>query len=182
MKMREPPLYMVFVLYLIISSNFLAQLFPCRLQHVMNSNMLVKHLAGYMTLLFFVVLASGEEYSASSALLASLYVYALFWFSTRISFPYLLAFLGLGAALYLVHLYENEKGSLREPWMRTTKNALHILMLVVAVLGFLVYWAEKKLEYKKQFSFWVFAMGKPTCRSRSPKTPGLFQVVRKTLA
>lgn len=166
--MKETPLYMVFVLYLIISSNFLAQLFPCRLQYALNNNMMLKHVAGYMTLLFFVVLASGDEYSASWALLYALMIYTLFWVSTRMSFEYLLVFLLLNATLYIMHLYEKETNKGETSNLHIAKMVVQATMFVVLVLGVLFYWAEKKIEYKKKFSWKTFVIGKPICKNKSP--------------
>ena len=55
------PLYTIFILVLIISANFLAQLFPCRLQQVFNESMFTKHLFGFFTMIFFVVLSAPME-------------------------------------------------------------------------------------------------------------------------
>lgn len=48
------PVYPIFILLLIISANYLADLFPCRLRELLENNIYVKHLFGYLTLLFFV--------------------------------------------------------------------------------------------------------------------------------
>lgn len=166
--MKETPLYMVFVFYLIISSNFLAQLFPCRLQYALTNNMLIKHVAGYMTLLFFVVLASGDEYSVSWALICSFMVYTLFWVSTRMSFEYLLVFLLLNATLYIIHLYEKEINDYETKNLKIVKMVVKATMFVVLIMGILFYWTEKKIEYKKKFSWKTFIIGKQTCKNKSP--------------
>jgi len=46
-------------------------------------------------------------------------------------------------------------------------------MLVVLVMGFFFYLVEKKIEYKKNFSFVTFIVGKPICKNKSPKTTKL---------
>lgn len=162
--MKEAPLYMVFVLYLIISSNFLAQLFPCRLQHLLNNSMIAKHFAGYMTLLFFVVLSSGDTQSTSKALLYSLWIYILFWISTRVAFEYLLVFLLLTANLYIIHLYQKESGGQISRRLEITQDIIRSFMMVVLAVGLVFYWMEKKLEYKKDFSTMAFILGKPVCK------------------
>lgn len=166
--MKEAPIYMVFVFYLIISSNFLAQLFPCRLQHLLNNSMIAKHFAGYMTLLFFVVLSSGDTQSASTALLYSLWIYLLFWVSTRVAFEYLIVFLILAAYLYIVHLYQKETGGETSKRLEIIRDVVHWFMLIVIVAGLVFYWLEKKMEYKKNFSTLTFLLGKPVCRNKSP--------------
>jgi hypothetical protein len=55
----ESNIFCIFIFILIVSANFLAEIFPCRLQHLLRSNMLVKHIFGLFTMIFFVVLSSG---------------------------------------------------------------------------------------------------------------------------
>jgi cytochrome c biogenesis factor len=172
---------MVFVLYLIISSNFLAQLFSCRLQEMMNNSMLAKHFVGYMTLLFFVVLSSGDTYSTTSAILYSLYLYLIFWFSTRISSEYLLVFLLLTATLYILQLYEKQNGEQKSRRLEITQEVIRWFMFVVLVVGFIFYWIEKKIEYKNKFSILTFIAGRPVCRNKSPTvtTDKLFKFFKR---
>ena len=55
-----PNLIAIFVFVLIVSGNYLGELFPCRVQKIFNSNMYVKHTLGFLTLLFFVALTIPE--------------------------------------------------------------------------------------------------------------------------
>ena len=52
-------IFCIFIFFLIISANFLAELFPCRLQYILRNNMVIKHLFGLFSMIFFVVLSSG---------------------------------------------------------------------------------------------------------------------------
>lgn len=161
----QVPLYMVFVLYLVISSNFLAQLFSCRLRHLLDNSMIAKHVAGYMTLLFFVVLSSGMEMSPTEAILNSLVIYVVFWVSTRMSIEYFVVFIVLAFVLYVMELYQREHSSQRlQDAMTVTQTA----MAVVLVVGFVFYMVEKMMEYKKKFRLQTFLLGKPECRNKSP--------------
>jgi uncharacterized membrane protein len=45
----------LFALYMIISVNFLSPTFPCDLQKLLNSSILLRHIAAFLTLYFFVV-------------------------------------------------------------------------------------------------------------------------------
>ena len=40
----------VFIFTLIISGNFLAQLFPCKIQEALTENIYIKHIFGFFTL------------------------------------------------------------------------------------------------------------------------------------
>lgn len=162
----EVPMYMIFVMYLIVSSNYLAQLFPCRLQNILDNSMLAKHFIGFMTLLFFVVLASGEEHGATEVLTSSIIIYFLFIMSTRISLFYFGIFILLSSISYVLHLYQKENHNKQ---MNRAQDILQYMMGAVLVVGVVLYFMDKKLEYKKRFSIGTFLIGKPTCRNKSPQ-------------
>ena len=98
----------LFILYLVISSNFLPQTFSCRLQQLLNSSMIVKHLFGFMTLLFFVVATNTKkDITAINILLISVAIYLWFIISTKMHLSVwglLIIILGI---VYLLQLYES---------------------------------------------------------------------------
>ena len=51
-------IFCIFIFVLIVSANFLAEIFPCRLQYILRNNMFIKHVFGLFTMIFFVVLSS----------------------------------------------------------------------------------------------------------------------------
>ena len=55
------PVESLFIFLLIISGNFLAELFPCRFQKDLTDIIALKHTFGFLTLLFFVVLQTPLE-------------------------------------------------------------------------------------------------------------------------
>lgn len=175
------PLYMVFVLYLVISSNFLAQLFSCRLRHLLDESMIAKHVAGYMTLLFFVVLSSGVP--ATDAILSSLVIYVVFWLSTRMSLEYFVVFIVMACALYIMELYQKEQAE-PDKRLQDAQAVIQALMVVVLLLGFVFYMVEKMIEYKQRFSFRTFMLGKPECRGKSPSVSHrqAFEFIRKSVS
>lgn len=165
--MNELPLYMVFILYLVISSNFLAQLFSCRLQYILNNSMMIKHILGYMTLLFFIVLVSGENLTTNTVLINSLVIYIIFVMSTRMVFNYFVVFIFMSLVLYIVHLYQTKNPEKKQ--LNTVKLIMQYAILVVLVIGFIFYLVEKKMEYKEKFSYLTFILGKPVCKSSRSK-------------
>ena len=52
----------IFIFLLIISGNYLGNLFPCKVQEQFENNIYLKHFLGYFTLLFFVILTLPEKY------------------------------------------------------------------------------------------------------------------------
>jgi hypothetical protein len=44
----------------------------------------------------------------------------------------------------------------------------YVAILIFTILGVLVYMGEKKIEYKKDFNYITFFLGKPKCVGKSP--------------
>ena len=169
----------LFILYLVISSNFLPQTFSCRLQQLLNSSMIVKHLFGFMTLLFFVVATNTKkDITAINILLISVAIYLWFIISTKMHLSVwglLIIILGI---VYLLQLYEsnlNDNKSNDENVndadienIQSLKKILTYISLLITAFGFIIYLGEKKLEYGEEFSFMKFIIGNPICKGYTP--------------
>jgi hypothetical protein len=170
MLFDKTPLYAIFIIYLIIGGNFMAQLFPCRLQHLLNTNMIAKNVAGFLTLLFFVVIAGNQQYSFKEIWIYSIVIYIVFMASTRMSLVPFYFFMTICCALYVVQLYEvnNSGKDVDKVDVTELKLWLTVIAMIVLIMGVIMYILEKKYEYSKQFSYKEFLLGKPVCRHSTP--------------
>lgn len=198
MLIHEIPLYTIFVFILIVSANFLAQLFPCRFQKALSDNMYIKHVFGLLTLNFFVTLTL-PEYNASlyETFKSSSLLYLLFIVITNIETTFFYIVLFLSGISYLIYLKKNvlqtkineiaetpdtvdnarAKGLSTEtgPMLKDQLNTYHtiahyinIMSMALIAFGFIVYLGKKKYEYKNDFRFLTFLFGRPTCLDKSP--------------
>jgi hypothetical protein len=166
----------LFALYLILSANFLAPLFPCRVQSFLQNSMFTRHILGYLTMTFFVVLTNQKNPLDITKLFGmSLLLYLWFILTTRMdmySFSVLVVLIG-GA--YILQLYEND---LAEKSVEQNQDAINklqyakkiIAIIALAVTGFgvFMYYGEKRIEYGKKFSLIHFILGKSTCSGKTP--------------
>ncbi len=184
------PIYAIFILILIISANFLAQLFPCRLQKLLSTNIYIKHLFSFLTLLFFVVLTAPlDDKSLHNIFYKSLILYIWFILIMRTD-PYIFVLLLLIIAIiYILVLKENElkaniedikeekKDNLEKElkiyndqinFIQNINQKLLYSAIILTIIGFLLYMGEKKCEYKKDFCYLIFLFGRPSCKNKSP--------------
>lgn len=198
MLVHEIPLYTIFIFILIISANFLAQLFPCRFQKALNNNMYIKHIFGLLTMNFFVTLTLPEfESSLYETFKSSLALYLLFVVITNVDTVifYIVVFL-LGVS-YLIYLNKNviqkKIDAIKDTTNKTDRaldqnisvetdpilnhqlqyyhsvsHYLNIISMALIAFGFIVYLGKKKYEYKKDFRYIEFLFGHPTCVDDSP--------------
>ena len=191
----------VFLLVLIITGNYLGELFPCRVQGILADSILLKHIGGYFTLLFFVVLTlPGYENLSQNDMqdffLSSIFLYSWFILMSKNYHTIWFITFGLSALMYLIYLYESKIGNntddieedddddVGEEYdeedddeedgnnIDMIKQTLSYSIIVSTLGGMFVYMGAKKLEYGKQFNYLSFFFNKPSCRGSSPAFPG----------
>jgi hypothetical protein len=177
---NEPPLFTLFILILIISANFLGSLFPCRVQFLLKNNVFIKHLLGFFTMLFFVMLSSPVKMSnLMEVIKISLFMYILFIFVCKTTaYIFIIVFLLLGSS-YLIILYDkhvnktisnedDEKKRLVSKNSLSYLKFLYLVIILLTIIGFIIYLGEKKIEYGKKFNYSNFLFGLPECKEMSP--------------
>ena len=181
---KSLPLYSIFILLLIISGNYVGELFPCRIRHAFTHNILFKHSIAFLTVLFFVVLTDPyKQIKVNDLLLTSVKLYGIFILLSNTITPAFYLALVLAGTTYVTNLkkkeYLDEKESLEKKENKDVKkiNMLEeqikkieqlnqvciLLFLVVTISGSLIYLGEKKYEYKNNFSYYKFFLGTPEC-------------------
>lgn len=186
-------IYNIFVFFLIISSNYLGALFPCRIQRVLNENVYLKHIFGFLTLNFFVVLT--DPYKKKDLMLIfkeSLILYIIFIIFIANNYHTFLTGLFIIGIIYILNLkkveyeefikinkdnneqiiqIENYNRSLN--YIKMINNILFYLFIIVIVIGCILYMGEKKIEYKDKFNYITFIFGQSSCKNKSPTTNAL---------
>ena len=83
----------LFILYLIISGNYIGELLGCRLQEAFSEIALMRHTIAFLSLYYFVNLTNPEELDPVKVLIKSVIMYALFIVSLNVSLGYSVIFL-----------------------------------------------------------------------------------------
>lgn len=171
------PIYTIFILILIISANFLAQIFPCKIQKILNCNMYVKHIFSFLTLMFFVILSApiGGSMKVNDIIMKAFLLYIFFIILTKTNHIVFIIIIILLGILYLIILKINElkesnnnaKNELEEK-LNNIYNYISYIIIILLIIGFLMYMGEKKYEYKNKFEYTKFIFGIPECRGYSP--------------
>lgn len=175
------PIWNVFVLFLIIASNYIGELFPCRVQDLLMNNVYLKHFISFLTLLFFVVLTdtSLKKKNFNNIFISSIKLYLIFLLLINCNKKFFIVALVLLGLIYIIQLKKNDYNDDNEisnedenifEKIKLLEKTLYYLFFIVLALGFIVYMGEKKIEYKNNFNYNTFIFGKPSCRGKSPDT------------
>ena len=177
------PIYNISILLLIISGNYLGELFPCRLQKSLSANIYLKHILGYLTIVFFVSLNDKLVGSSLDKLFVnSLILYIIFMLAIKSNITFLYITMALLMTIYIINLKidilinnGNINGNINgnndlQQINRLTKakTILKYLILCTITIGFLLYLGEKKIEYKSKFNYITFLFGKSNCNYSTP--------------
>lgn len=180
-----PNLVAIFIFVLIVSGNYLGELFPCKVQQIFNNNMYVKHTLGFLTLLFFVTLTIPELKEQDNFLGYTTIIYLWFVMMAKCYYTLWFVVFGLVGILYVMEMYkghtekkDGEEGSEDLNLLKTVERIIMVTTFLLTILGFLIYMGAKKREYGKKFSYIQFIFGMPSCKDNSPRFPGYLTLLK----
>ena len=104
------PYNTLFIIYLLISCNFLANLFSCNLQQLLSENMYVKHIFGFLTMLFCIVFVDSNIVKESKYIEGFFYAiifYIWFWLTTKTHLYTTIIILLLLLIVYILQIHIN---------------------------------------------------------------------------
>ena len=165
------------VLYLLLSGPLLDSILPCHAKRLINSSVILRHVLGYLTLLFFVVII--DEFTDSIKSVTKILgicavIYIWFVISSKMTGSLWLALLAVLAAMSAIELYTSridKPSDELEEWTSLANTVLIVLAVAITLIGFLGYRGEKKLEYGGSFSYFTFLLGKEGCSGTVSSAP-----------
>ena len=171
----------VILLYLIISANFTAEVFGCRMQHYLKTSTIAKHIVGLMTMIFFVVGTTdwSQEHDFFKYSGFALSYYFIFILTTRLPFRFLMGVLFLFTCMYYVEIYKhsllasnkdglNPLSEVRNMYVFQDIYQYQQILLKAALsfifLGFVLYFRNHQIEYGKKFDIFSFMSANTGCK------------------
>ena len=171
----------LFLMFLAISCNFLAQTLGCQTQELLTNNTWAKQLMTFFMVFGCVHFSESEVSHPGSKFIKALFVYFFFLMFTKMGIiPTIIVFVLL-IVLYVSQSYKkyyddvfkkklkpNKQDSFE--YAKTKKHINYIQkflmgsVIVIILAGFALYFKEKKIEYKSDFSFHKFIFGVVKCK------------------
>ena len=175
---------------LTISSNYIGELLGCKVQNLLTNNILVKHIAGFMCLFFFITYLTPFQIESEDGTLRkekvgmtairTLVIYIFYVITSKTHWAFTLSAYGIIFTIYILYLiqtdYYNKEGD--EEYSKKIDDVKYILALItvaIVVVGFVLYLYQKYIEYgvekcnkkvsKKCFSIRKFLLGNTSCKN-----------------
>lgn len=170
----------VILLFLAVSSNFVGNTLGCKTQYHMTNNMYVKHIVLFIIIYFTLNFTSNDKENPLEMLKNAIIIWICFvlFTKTNLTFKMISALLFIGTYIldnfidYYNKLIEESKSKKEKLKLIETHEKLIKIRywtfrggLGSLVVGFFVYFKEKKDEYSDRFDMIDFILGKPTCKS-----------------
>ena len=162
----------IFVFILVVSGNYIGELLPCKVQYMLQHNILYKHFFGILTMFFFVLLAL-PEYKNKGFFENSIIVLFFYSFFLLLAKTHYKFWIGIMFSLALLYIFSIYRKGLDDG---VSKNKIILLekimsigILTASFIGVIIYYFEKKMEYKKNFSIYKFVVGTVTCKNNKSK-------------
>jgi Ca2+/Na+ antiporter len=168
------------LVYLVISGNYLGNLFGCRVQQIFSQTMWLKHLLGLFTTYFLIILASPpEDYTHTQTLFFSIFIYVWFFFTTKMHVQFWIPMILCVMAAYCIYIYlkqrnqrkESEKEDTQTKLLDSLQDIATVAAGLLTIVGVAAYYGEKKIEYGKSFDTGTFWRGKHICKAKTPNIP-----------
>jgi hypothetical protein len=166
------------LVYLVISGNYLGNLFGCRVQLLFRENMWIKHVLGFFTAYFLIVLSTPPEgYDAKQTLLFAGLIYIWFFLTTKMHVRMWIPMILVLLASYGIYVYTKQQTSKGEETavdkdtterLQQLQSIATILGVILTLVGVVAYYGEKKIEFEETFDAWKFWSGVPECKFESP--------------
>ena len=167
----------VFILFLVLAGGFLQPLFPCNTTKLFTESKLLRHILGFFTLIFFVVVSDTEldDYMPLGTILStSAVIYLWYLLASKMTANWWLVLVVLLGSLYIINLYE-ERQKKEDPviaaHLATAKNVILGSSLFITLIGFIIYLGEKKLDYRGKFNYSDFFLSTPACKGTPTVLP-----------
>lgn len=149
----------LFLLFLVVSGNYIGQLLPCRLQRSFTSNMYLKHLIAFMILLFVIEIDSDNYETLSELLLNTFIVYLIFLFMSRLNSTFFLMFIISIIIIYILSVYRDKLAKEDKSNVNKMLGVLYYISGGILLVGTIISYRRKMVKYGKDFSNLTFLFG-----------------------
>ena len=147
------------LLYLLISGNYLNHLLGCKIHAILENTLWLKHLLGFMTTYFLIVLAVPPgDYGHQETLGFAAVIYIWFYLTTRMNATFWVPMITLATLAYFIYVYIGQR-KLKDAFAGRAKQVQLLAIVAAGILtlvGVVVHYGERKVAEGSRFRAWDF--------------------------
>lgn len=177
----------IFLIYVVISSGYISQILSCQMQKFLSNNFLGRHIVGIVMVFVFIMMEGGWSFQKDDesdnnwssgnvidSLIMASGIYLVFLISSKSKLIPNIIFYLLLFALYAINTQRSFWLNRKKITEDTNTNminveiGLSITILCTLCYGLVDYIIYQKHNYKNDFSWSTFILGKTKCSSVDP--------------
>jgi len=177
----------IFLIYVVISSGYISQILSCQMQNFLSNNFLGRHIVGIVMVFVFIMMEGGWSFQKDDesdnnwssgnvidSLIMASGIYLVFLISSKSKLIPNIIFYLLLFALYAINTQRSFWLNRKKITEDTNTNminveiGLSITILCTLCYGLVDYIIYQKHNYKNDFSWSTFILGKTKCSSVDP--------------
>ena len=179
-------LVFLFIAFVVMSSGFVTQILSCQVQHVLETNIYMKHVIGYILIYVFIMLEGGwsfnkkvdEKYvqnnwsngNSFDSLIYAFGLYVVFVVSAKMQFYPNIIFYFMLFLMYVLNtqrLYwviRNMLTKTQDTIYKYVMLSLLVFTMCVFIYGIYDYSQYTRNKHRDDFNWITFFVGKPHCQ------------------
>jgi len=160
----------LFLLYVLISGNYIGNILSCSFQKLIQTNMLYQHILAFCIFYLTISMTVNDSLNPMQSLLVSVISYIWFVITCKMNALYVSIVLFIIFITYMISniidYYQKEHESDRLKHTNyIVKSVGFIGAVLTTLVGFILYYRSKRREYSKNWSWSFFILGKPVCKN-----------------
>ena len=150
---------------LLVSGNYIGELFSCSIQRSFTNNRIYKHILGVLTLYFFITtLSNSKILNPIEYMFSSFIIYFWFVIITLTPKPYTMTIVSILIFLYLLNDIDVHFQLLDKRHKFYLFTTLFISTILISFIGCYKYYHSKKLQFGNKFNLNKFIFGTNVCK------------------
>ncbi len=162
-----------FLLIVVQCGGYISELLTCKLQKLLTIDMASKHVVLFFVI-FSILMISDNKFEKLPSLhllnCSLIYLTFLLFIKMNLKFTLLSIFILFITLIvnHIIEYYKNKNDSKNKELVKNLeqiKNISIICLIIIITIGFIIYFNEKRIEYKNNWSTYKFIFGINKCKS-----------------
>lgn len=176
----------MFLAYAVLAGGYVTQLLPCSTQYLLDNNIIIKHLTGFLLIFCFIMMEGGWDFDEKENAKAPVdwssgntlhtmgwatLIYSLFLLTSKMKVAMNLLLYAILFVIYIINTYsvylDNRKriSDEQKQTIQSTIKVLIVTSIIIFLVGIVDYYNYEKDSYGKDFSLMTFLAGTNKCTS-----------------
>ena len=158
--------FYIILIYLLISGNYLNHLLGCKVHAILDNTLWLKHLLGFMTTYFLIILAvPPDTYGHRETLGFTAVIYIWFYLTTRMNATFWIPMITLATLAFFLHMYIGQR-NIKDTFAyrgKVLQTGMIVVAAVLTIVGVVVHYGERKVAEGSRFRaihFWTEQAGR----------------------